>query len=163
MPKHPEYPAPDLLAENVALVLNLRQRGKLHHHIARQVAEGAVWWASNAIGRDYQSRYMTHGARLNQGQYPKWKKGSGLVNEHVIPRGLLVAQLLDSPNATQERVAAVLSQSFTCLVTATENREKLGGRLRGGMPAGWEWGNDPFSRYREAKIEWLKIRRESDA
>ena len=155
-PKRGEYPELAELASNVALVLALRERGELHFQIARQVVKGAVWWASNALGRNYKSLYWTSDAIQYQADNPKWVQGNGLINEHVIPRTLLEKKLLDTPTPSTEDVLSVLKLSFTCLVTAEENDDKLSGPLRAKMPKAWKWGDDPFARYRDTGITWHK-------
>lgn len=148
-----EYPELPELANSVALILSLRADSRIHFQVARQVVKGAVWWASNKIGRDYASPYWTQRAIEHRKTNPKWVKGNGLVNEHVIPRTLIENRLLRLPVPPCKEILGDLRLSFTCLVHAEEDRA-FSGRLRTKMPEGWSWGDDPFARYVAANVPW---------
>lgn len=152
-----QFPSRRELVDNVMLVLTLYRQGRLHVEVARQVAKGAIWWASNQLGKDHASRYWTKAALRFRDANPQWERNNGFLNEHVIPRNLLEARLLALEPLCQIEVGSIIDLSFTCLIRKDEDGSKLGKRLASNMPDGWQWGDDPFARYIAAGLTWYEV------
>lgn len=72
----------------------------------------------------------------------------GLRLEHVVPRGILAADLLAND---REDLAAFLDTHFTAVVITTDDDAQLNQHgVRHRMPEGWGLGSDPWVRYEQA-------------
>ncbi len=75
--------------------------------------------------------------------------------EHVIPYkyyGKKLIELFQTNSLNLELFKHFMSCIYICIVTKEEN-SRFGGKLRSDMPQGWQWGDDPFARYKECGIK----------
>ena len=75
--------------------------------------------------------------------------------EHVIPYKFYIEELfrLFRDQALDLDMFRLCMKSINiCIVLDTEN-EKLDRMYKSDMPQGWQWGDDPFARYKEADIK----------
>ncbi len=84
-------------------------------------------------------------------------KKSPFIYEHAIPVSLVRDKLL-TVEPTLENIAMVLAASSVVAMLLREEDAKLQTLgLQSAMPSGWEWGNDPLLRYKEAAINLTNV------
>ena len=78
--------------------------------------------------------------------------------EHVVPYNFYFKELYKmfrDQTLDLDMFRLCMKSINICIVLDTEN-EKLDGMYKSDMPHGWQWGDDPFARYKEADIKiWL--------
>ena len=79
--------------------------------------------------------------------------------EHVIPTNCYLDRLLKlyDNSASIADFTLLMKSTHACIVLKDEDK-RLNQDFRKTMPAGWEWGNDPYARYRANDIAvWLGL------
>ena len=81
-------------------------------------------------------------------------KKSPYVYEHTVPASLVRARLLSDSPLRQDQVVEILSSAGDVAMILREEDKILSSlRLGRKMPEGWDWGDDPFARYKAANID----------
>jgi hypothetical protein len=77
------------------------------------------------------------------------------VHEHVVPRGLLATYLIERQETNRDRIIEFLRRyCLAAIVTKAEDDllRSFPYRLGQRMPDGWNWGDDPWARYKTAGL-----------
>lgn len=83
-------------------------------------------------------------------------KITGLKFEHVIPNCVYVdklVELYDNDELDEKQFAWLMSQVHVCYILKEEDDRLNEKKLKEKMPDGWQWGDDPFARYKECGIK----------
>ena len=99
---------------------------KIHSKYIKELLSILIWKITEIHGK-HNTRYISFGVKNNKGKP---------IHEHVIPRKILIEQILKSPKQTEE----ILNSTIGCLVTKEEHA------LLDNNGNGWE-------RYKIAKIK----------
>ena len=112
------------------------------------------------IGSKYPKSYpWSPGARAAHAGYSgrRPKGGWGLVIEHLYPRELLVAELLDGTDVAETAGAVeFLTQRLMAAVVTRDEDRQLPTRAQSARPWG-EYASDPWLRYRSAGLPLEKF------
>ncbi len=94
-------------------------------------------------------------ARKRQQEHETRPQGGwGLIIEHVLPRGLIITQMLErGDNLTQRTLLRILRDRLTgAVITVAEDKQLQNAGVGTSLPPGDD-GTDPWSRYRYAGLE----------
>ena len=111
---------------------------------------GGVW--SISMARSNLHHPASHAAL----QIPRkdWS-GRNVTVEHSIPIKILYPAFMGGRNPGDLR--AVIDAYHVAVVTRAEDKRLRDAGLRQSMPSGWEWGDDPFARWKTVGIEVAPI------
>jgi hypothetical protein len=75
-----------------------------------------------------------------------------LRHEHVVPRNVITSYITAETLSVDELIAALDGYCLAAVITKAEDDQLSAAGLRDRMPKGWKWGDDPWARYKAAKI-----------
>ena len=151
MPRIPEtntrFRTKEQLCKDIATILS----ADLHYGTKHAVLSEVTWVWSEFNGKYKGCEHWSEEAWLLRDQ-PK-----RLVHEHIIPKKMLIEQLLQLSNPNAMSVKALLTRHcIGAVITREEDRRLSNSGLRSKMPEGWVWNeneSDVWARYSLAGIK----------
>lgn len=108
------------------------------------------------VGSKYPATYpWSAAARMRRQENETRPQGGwGLIIEHVLPKGLIISQMLDhGDNLTQRTLLRILRDGMAgAVITVAEDKQLQNAGVGNSMPPGDD-GTDPWSRYRYAGLK----------
>lgn len=145
------------LAEQVAKLVEVAID---RQHPMRWVAEWQIrntLWRWTVDGVSSNGTVVVDAAKADVTMWPVTLRAQAAdavcIHEHVVPRVVITRHLIEQRIVNVDEIAIALNvHCLAAVVTKSDDEELNSYHLRESMPDGWQWGDDPWARYRVAKL-----------